>query len=729
MPSWNGSHTHSQTATYLATDALAGLVVALTYFASSLIPENNGTFIACLEVLTSLSVVVYLFFRRDLVSEKASRLLLVLYVFICTSDLCYGYFYYWLAIGEPTRTSVLFHEVPLSLSYFLLPITYLYSMRGSIKQIAFHPFALAPLLITLLLMARFVAPGGSTPHVEDSFIRSVELFSLICTFAGLALSITVFVFAKELFWSLFSLGMTTAYIAGLGIRIDRLNGDEIHFTSFEYLWAFGGLISAMAVLHLWNGHEKIQFRRERSIVFSARMVGLIVAFAGSMIVTVTRWNEPEAVETIILTSVISLHIAGVLGHFLWDRLVECSAALERLLNDDLVEGTASLGPNSAIPVEMAEFYSQTMQVRLQTYKHAAELKNEMDVAKHIEATARQVAHDIRSPLAALEVCVRDLTNLPESRRSILRASVNRLRDIANLLHHKRVENLGVSKSTTEVSVQMLPGLVDELVSEKRMQYRSRIEIEIDVDLGKGAYGIFASVNPIEFKRLVSNLIDNAVEAISGKGRINVAFEKKQGSVVMLIQDSGAGIPAHLVSRLGERGASFGKTHGQGLGLFHAKSSLESWGGALGIESEPGKGTRMILRLPSAASPDWFVPEINLTANQIVVILDDETAVHEVWTERFSHTSSEMVHCSTPDGFIEFCQKSYNLTKPILFLCDQELMNYPRTGLDLIEELGIQGRAILVTSHSEEQSIRARCAALGVKLIPKALAGFVPIHIR
>jgi len=66
---------------------------------------------------------------------------------------------------------------------------------------------------------------------------------------------------------------------------------------------------------------------------------------------------------------------------------------------------------------------------------------------------------------------------------------------------------------------------------------------------------------------------------------------------------------------------------------------------------------------------------------------------------------------------------------ILFLCDYEFLGSKETGLDVIEDLGLAKHTILVTSRYEEQDVRERCARLKIKLIPKPLAGFVPIEIK
>jgi len=97
-------------------------------------------------------------------------------------------------------------------------------------------------------------------------------------------------------------------------------------------------------------------------------------------------------------------------------------------------------------------------------------------------------------------------------------------------------------------------------------------------LGTDCYGLFAAVDPIEFKRLLSNLITNAVEALDGAGSVVLKLRPLESEVELTIQDTGKGIPPQILSSLGRRGVSYGKAHGSGLGIYHAKNAIESWGG-------------------------------------------------------------------------------------------------------------------------------------------------------
>ena len=65
----------------------------------------------------------------------------------------------------------------------------------------------------------------------------------------------------------------------------------------------------------------------------------------------------------------------------------------------------------------------------------------------------------------------------------------------------------------------------------------------------------------------------------------------------------------------------------------------------------------------------------------------------------------------------------------LFLVDYELLGQNVTGLDLVEGLSIERRSVLVTSRFDEEGIRGRCDKIGLKLIPKGMAGLVPIYVQ
>ncbi|OGR68739.1 MAG: hypothetical protein A2X40_05165 [Elusimicrobia bacterium GWC2_65_9] len=239
---------------------------------------------------------------------------------------------------------------------------------------------------------------------------------------------------------------------------------------------------------------------------------------------------------------------------------------------------------------------------------------------------------------------------------------------------------------------------------------------------------------VEFKRLVSNLVNNAVEAFGdGHGSVNIGLASSGGCALVSVQDNGKGIPPDVLAKLGRRGETHGKAGGSGLGLYHAQTSAESWGGSLEIASEVGKGTTTTVILPLSPAPEWFVPELRLTPGKVVVILDDDASIHQVWQGRLDALKAggrgvEVVHVSTPDETRGWVKGEGAKARQALYLFDYELLGYHETGLSLAEELALGDRVVLVTSRYDEPKVLEGCRRLKARLIPKGLAGSVPMHM-
>lgn len=353
----------------------------------------------------------------------------------------------------------------------------------------------------------------------------------------------------------------------------------------------------------------------------------------------------------------------------------------------------------------------------------------------LDKLSAQVAHDIRSPLAALDMVVKQTSELPEENRLLVRRAVQRIRDIANELSRKKQADSCVLSGTTaegrdDQIVQLLSGLVDIIVSEKRLQYRDQISVQIESDLGESAYGLFGFIQPVEFKRVLSNLINNAVEALNGNGCVVVRLSGGE-NVTLSVTDNGKGIPADILPKLMQRGETHGKSGGSGLGLYHARTSVEKWGGKMKIDSAPGRGTTTTLTLPKSQSPAWFVAELVVQEHGAVVIIDDDDSIHQIWKQRFDKYRVQhhltLFHFSSPEEFLSW-QHEHPARKKRLYLCDYEFLNHKKTGLDIIEEMKIAQLSVLVTSRFEEPDVSEGCQRIGVRLIPKNLAGFVPMSI-
>lgn len=350
--------------------------------------------------------------------------------------------------------------------------------------------------------------------------------------------------------------------------------------------------------------------------------------------------------------------------------------------------------------------------------------------------ASQVAHDIRSPLAALDASLKSAAQLPEEQRVMVRHAVNRIRDIANnLLEKTRLRPAGESAGKGEPrELCLLSSVIDPVVTEKRLQFGSRAGVHIDFELTRDSYGLFASVQPVELGRVVSNLVNNAVEVLGDKGSVRLGLTHAGGQVLLTVADDGAGIPKPILEKLGRRGATFGKAEGHGLGLYHARSTVEGWGGALDISSEPGRGTVVTVRLPRAGTPPDFVRGLELVPGRAVVVLDDDSTIHHIWQGRFKEAGAperdiDIIHFIEPVRLRKWVANNREKAAGALYLFDYELIGYTETGLSLAAELGLGSRVILVTSRHEEKAVTDEAKRLKIRIVPKALAGLVPVTIR
>jgi signal transduction histidine kinase len=493
--------------------------------------------------------------------------------------------------------------------------------------------------------------------------------------------------------------------------------------------------------------ESVGFFSLRGIYAASMLAGFLVYGLLLNIVGVYKLNDISLVINIMITgffiwattNIISLHISKSI-----------SQANARLLSS--WSGIVDAAPNGEV-----QFIETTAQTRISEFKGLVDSYNRLSkvanelLADRVRAAkilalshiAAQVAHDIRSPLAALDSVLKSTWNLPEEQRIMVRHAVNRIRDIANnLLEKNRQQDKEATDSAAGghhnvqnlMEVRLLSSVLDPVVTEKRLQFESKPGVNIDFELTQEAYGLFARIQPVEFKRVISNLINNAVEALGDGGSVDLKMLNDNGNILLTVSDNGKGIPPEILAKLGQRGETYGKTGGSGLGLFHAKSAVENWGGSLAIASTLGKCTTVTIKLPAAEAPAGFVSVLELAAGMPVVVLDDDISIHQVWQGRFDsarvkESDIEIIHFSEPGKLREWVTKFPEKANRALYLFDYELLNYKETGLSLASELDLASKVILVTSRYEERGVIEESTRLGIRMIPKGLAGFVPIVIK
>lgn len=250
-------------------------------------------------------------------------------------------------------------------------------------------------------------------------------------------------------------------------------------------------------------------------------------------------------------------------------------------------------------------------------KEVRDLLEKQELAKQVEAfratykIAKQVAHDIRSPLSCLGTIAKRSKGLSEQESKLITDSILRINEVAeDLLKKERAKNMNTSipiKEIIDSNYEANSSIVDnvnlskliiELVNLKAMEYSGNEDIKIVSSIEPDVENINYRIEPKKFRRILSNLINNAVEALKPdqKGFISTSFSKEDENLILEVRDNGKGISEENICKILDEGISIGKKNGNGMGISYAKQVIESVNGNLKIFSREGFGTTVKITL-------------------------------------------------------------------------------------------------------------------------------------
>jgi signal transduction histidine kinase len=214
--------------------------------------------------------------------------------------------------------------------------------------------------------------------------------------------------------------------------------------------------------------------------------------------------------------------------------------------------------------------------------------------------ARQVAHEIKNPLTPMKLSIQylqkaiesgspNIKDLSQKMAVTLIEQIDQLTKIAG--DFSQFANIGNTKNERFDINEVIVSLVN--------LYKSYPNVQIDaLDLQSPTI-IFS--DKLQFNRLLTNLIKNAVEAGENGNSpvsIQVGTKKEIDTVLIVVRDHSGGIPDSLTEELFKPNFTT-KTSGTGLGLAICKGIVEKANGTIWFESRLGNGTSFFIRLPLA----------------------------------------------------------------------------------------------------------------------------------
>lgn len=210
-----------------------------------------------------------------------------------------------------------------------------------------------------------------------------------------------------------------------------------------------------------------------------------------------------------------------------------------------------------------------------------------------------LSHELRTPLnAVLGFSDLLLTDCRPDQLSALRqinASGKRLlRTLENLIELSRFDERATQALDIDVT-RMLRQLTEAAQPEAAEQ-------QISLACGVDAARRMVTTDPAALRRILDNLLANAIKFTRPGGRIEVTVESDPGFITTVVRDSGIGMPPLVLEQLGAPffqgdGGTTRRFEGLGTGLALSLRLAAAMGAKLSFESAPGQGTTARLRLP------------------------------------------------------------------------------------------------------------------------------------
>ena len=236
--------------------------------------------------------------------------------------------------------------------------------------------------------------------------------------------------------------------------------------------------------------------------------------------------------------------------------------------------------------------------------------------------------------------------------------------------------------------------------------------------------------PFEFRAILGNLVTNSLEAIGVKGTIMVKAVDAGGEVEISVTDNGCGISPENLTQIFEQGFTHGKQNGSGVGLFHARDQIESWGGSIQAESVLGIGTTLTVKFPVEERAAWYLPRLKFNSDSKIYILDDQETGRELWRLKFEDTKllGQTRFAYDTDSTQNFYQEIEGCPEQCTLLFDYDL-GKGDTGLECLQRMPKSATRCLVTGHFDSAEVRAARVQAGVYLIPKSQIAEIPLVVR
>lgn len=428
---------------------------------------------------------------------------------------------------------------------------------------------------------------------------------------------------------------------------------------------------------------------------------------------------------------------------LWDTILSGNEwrgeIPNRKKNGELIWESATISPIVNDKGKITHFVSikQDITEKKKIYNDLIKAKEKAEESDRLKsAFLANMSHEIRTPMNGILGFTEMLKepDLEEKEKvefiSIIEKSGNRmLNTINDIIDFSKIESGQMEVNRTEFN---LGQLLNEVYSFFRLEVEQKgLDFKLRTCSSTTDAQVFSDSQKLY--GVLANLVKNAIK-FTQHGSIEIGCKKKESGFELYVLDSGVGIKPeqqeYIFDRFRQGSESLTRQYeGSGLGLAISRAYVEMLGGTIGVESEPGKGSRFFFTIPGKDNkvataepiPEVHIPESDKLSDKLkVLIVEDDPGSELLLTISLKKLNSRIIIARNGTDAIETCRKNPDLN---LILMD---INMPvMDGLEATKRIREFNKEVVVIAQTayalagdREKALAAGCNDYITKPIQK-----------
>ena len=335
--------------------------------------------------------------------------------------------------------------------------------------------------------------------------------------------------------------------------------------------------------------NKEMIMKEGQLVSQEVIIGaMITSISNSSIIDIVEIIEKKAQTLFLLSMIVLVVIAFIFSKFIvrpFSRLTTYINELQSGFTDKMIRVNS---------------YSETRSITMAFNQLMGRMKILDDSRQEFVAN---VSHELKTPLASIKVLADSLMGMDDAPVELYREFFNDITQevdrenqiITDLLALVKLDKKASDLNLSEVEVEQML----ELILKRLRPLARKKDVELILEYQRT---VLANMDSVKMNLVFTNLIENAIKYNKEGGNVTVSLDADYNNVIVVIKDTGIGIPEEAKEAIFERFYRVDKSHsreigGTGLGLAITKSAIVMHRGSITVESELGEGTVFTVKIP------------------------------------------------------------------------------------------------------------------------------------